>query len=116
MLTDPPRLARLLADQFVKIQIVFNIIDNKIKLKLKLKAWDSLNFGSFLSRPGIPWILEVFFQGLEFLEFWKFSFTAWDSLKSCCFSYKPGKFLELCDFAVYIHTVCFFSKSILFHM
>ena len=29
----PPRLARLLADQFVKNQIVYNIIDNKIKLK-----------------------------------------------------------------------------------
>ena len=35
MSTDPPRLARLLADQFVKNQIVYNIIDNKIKLKLK---------------------------------------------------------------------------------
>ena len=36
MLTDPPRLAILLADQSVKNQIVNNIIDNKIKLKLKL--------------------------------------------------------------------------------
>ena len=38
MLTDPPRLARLLADQSVKNQIVNNIIDNKIKLKLKLNG------------------------------------------------------------------------------
>ena len=36
MLTDLARLARLLADQFVKTQIVYNIINNKIKLKLKL--------------------------------------------------------------------------------
>ena len=34
MLTDPPQLARLLADQSVKNQIVNNIIDNIIKLKL----------------------------------------------------------------------------------
>ena len=34
MLTDPPRLARQLADQFIKNQIIYNIIDNKIKLKV----------------------------------------------------------------------------------
>ena len=48
MLTDPPRLARLLADQFVKNQIVYDIIDNKIKLKLKFKVififCENLNF------------------------------------------------------------------------
>ena len=40
MLTDPPRLARLLADQFVKNQIVYNNIDNKIKLKLEVEVGD----------------------------------------------------------------------------
>ena len=38
MLTDLPRLARLLADQFVKNEIVYNIIDNKIKLKVEVLA------------------------------------------------------------------------------
>ena len=51
MLTDPPRLARLLADQFVKNQIVYDIIDNKIKLKLKFKVIfifrENLNFDPF---------------------------------------------------------------------
>ena len=51
MLTDPPRLARLLADKFVKNQIVYDIIDNKIKLKLKFKVIfifrENLNFDPF---------------------------------------------------------------------
>ena len=86
------------------------------------KAWDSLNFVIFLSRPrlpwiwgfffqglgipwiwgfffqglGIPWILGFFFQGLGFLEYWDHcSFKAWGSLKNgVFFSKEPGKILE----------------------
>ena len=49
MLTDPPRLARLLADQFVKNQIVYNNIDNKIKLKLEIlpKYLQYLQLGAY---------------------------------------------------------------------
>ena len=40
MLTDPPRLARLIADQSVKNQTVNNIVDNIIKLKVKSFCFD----------------------------------------------------------------------------
>ena len=51
MLTDSPRLARLLADQSVKNQIVNNIIDNIIKLKLKLKLYWNWNYPTNIASP-----------------------------------------------------------------